>query len=561
VGLSSLQSTSRPGRYEYLRQLDQSGSNRSYLALDRKVAADGPGTARIVCVHLAPPSVARDEQLRSQFAVRAAALLPLRHPNVVRAHEYVADDHCCYWVSEAVQGLPLSRLLGAVRHGQLGLPIRHLIRIACDVLRGLEYAHAMTDVAGRPRSAVHRHVSPRSILVGYDGTVKIDHVLSCGSPELTTGPVAGLAERLPYLAPECCSGEGVDARADLYAVGAMVWEAVANRPRSFGATLQDSIEMRLNGSEPGLEQVCADAPPPLVALTRRALAKDLAERYQSARQLRQELEALMLSDALVSHADGSPRAAGESLVELMCNHFSAEYAEWVEIHRRHLVSISAVQKRVEGPRRASEAAEGMGEPANAPRPPLPSTGKSAMLRWRSLVFWILSSALLGVLAVFGLTSWLEPEAERPPAQVVENSLDGHSRDTSASLVAPPTRMDANGNAARTDQRELSRATSNARDNIAPENAAAPPPAREAERAPGGGPPSPLPRARSWRAREQGSPVAQARIDVARRATRLESDDAETLSALGKGADDPGLDLRTRKLRPPREIDKESPYSP
>jgi serine/threonine protein kinase len=546
-GFIALQSTSRPVRYEYLRELEQRGGTRSYLALDREVATNGPGVAQLVVVNLAPPSVARNERLRSQFAARAAALLPLRHANVVRVYEYVADESCCYWVSEAVQGLPLTRLSATVENGRRALPIREFVRIVCDVLRGLEYAHAATDGAGQPRPAVHRQVSPGTILVSYDGSVKINHVVSCGSPELTTGPVAGLAERLPYLAPECCSGKGVDQRADVYAVGAMIWEAVANRPRSFGATLQESIEMRLQGSEPGLEQVCPDAPSGLVALTKRALAKEPGDRYQTALQLRQELEALMLSDALVSRADGSHQSADQSLVEFMSTHFSADYAQWVEIHRRRVVSIAALPKRVGGPPRVPAGTVGKGTVAKAPEPSFTPTRRAVVFRWQKLRVWLLASVLLGALATFGLTFWLEPESERPSASVVARRLEPPpSHGANAPPVAPPASTGANGSAASTDEREPLEPKIVAQDEIATHQP-------EAGRTSSDERPVRAPRVRTWRAPERGSP--------ARSRTRFESDDADTLSALGKGVDETGLDLRTRKPLPPRDIDKESPYSP
>jgi hypothetical protein len=161
-------------------------------------------------------------------------------------------------------------------------------------------------------------LSPASVLVTYDGRVKVSGDLGCSSREVTAGPLDGLAARLAYLAPECCSGGRGDMRCDVYALGAILWEALAGRPRSHGLTPERAVMPRLRGEEADLESVCPDVLPALAAVTRRALSTDPADRHPSVGALREDLETIARLDVF--------RNETTQLLGFMCNHFCEEYA-------------------------------------------------------------------------------------------------------------------------------------------------------------------------------------------------------------------------------------------
>jgi protein tyrosine kinase len=359
------QSMSLPPRYEYLLEIEQSGGARCHLAIDPGdplgheldddianhrgsaplgVGAEGlgeagpasavrparardtsvaagdraPCTRRLVAVHLAPPWVVEDDERRAQFAARAAAFLPLRHPNLVSTFEAVSERGQCHWVTEFVPGAPMSRMLKKTKRERRALSTLQILAIVCDVTRALEHAHRAVDLAGLPRPVVHRNVCPASVLVTYDGVVKVSGEIACDAPEVAAGKLDGSSARLEYLAPECCSGDRGDTRCDVYALGAMLWEALASRPRTLGLRPQQAVALRLRGGEPDLENVCPDVLPALAAATRRALSTDPADRHQSVGALREELEEIARLKVLQNETKG--------LFGFMCNHFCDEHA-------------------------------------------------------------------------------------------------------------------------------------------------------------------------------------------------------------------------------------------
>jgi eukaryotic-like serine/threonine-protein kinase len=321
---SAFEAAARPPRYEPLFELEQSGCARSHLAIDHgePAAAASPGAPEplagdhLVVVHVVPPTVTRDPAFIPRFTAGATALLGMSHPNLVRTLDFVANEQRCQWTSEFIQGHTLTSLLGKKRGAERALTLRQHLTILCEVLRGLEHAHRLVDAEGAPRPIVHHHLSPSSVLVSYEGEVKVTDAVLCTVPAVTGGRFDGEAERLAYQAPECCKGGTGDPRSDIFAVGALLWEAVCGRPRPVGASLDEARQMCERAAEPEFGGAGTGVSPTLIAITRRALAKDPGERYQSAREFLLALEAQM------------PAAANRdrgSLFAFMCNHFHEEH--------------------------------------------------------------------------------------------------------------------------------------------------------------------------------------------------------------------------------------------
>lgn len=355
-------------RYEHLLELEQGDDARCHLAIDHGDAAraagaealgvealgvealgeagpastarpvqarHGSGSAgegapharRLVTVHRAPREVAEDDERRARFAARAAAFLPLRHPNLIHVFEAVSERRGCHWVSEFVAGEPLSRLLRRTKRGRRALSTRQILSILCDAAHALEYAHGAVDAAGLPRPVVHGSLCPGSVLVTYEGMVKVSSDLCGGLPVGSAGALEALAGRLAYLAPECCAGASGDPRCDVYALGAILWEALAGRPRNVDLTPEQTLALRTSGGEPALEDVCPDVLPALAAVTGRALSTDPGDRHQSVAALREELEAIAQLDVLKNETG--------PLFGFMCNHFYEEYSALQALLEQH----------------------------------------------------------------------------------------------------------------------------------------------------------------------------------------------------------------------------------
>jgi eukaryotic-like serine/threonine-protein kinase len=276
------------GRYELVRLLGEDAVAETYLA-----RLLGPNNRnRWLGFKLAHSQLANDEAFRRAFLYQARIGVALRHPNVVRTYEVAAEPGQCYAVTEFLRGRVLSRLID---DASFRLPLELKLGLLLQILEGLRYIHELGNKEGAPLGLVHRNLSPARVFVGYDGRVRI---LDTGLARVHA--IASVRRDNPvtvmrYSAPEQCLGRKVDGRADLYAVGVMLWEAMAGQPRQFSKTLAESLDARVRNREPNIEQVLPNAPPLLARICQRALAWSSEERYESAAQMYRDLSCYVAS--------------------------------------------------------------------------------------------------------------------------------------------------------------------------------------------------------------------------------------------------------------------------
>ena len=204
---------------------------------------------------------------------------------------------------------------------------------------------------------MHRDVSPSNVLVCYTGEVKLlDFGIAKASGALVATHQGVVKGKVGYAAPEQCLGKPADPRSDLYAVGVMLWEAVAGRRRSSGETQMSILQGRIQDSEPALEKVCPDAHPALVRVTRRALARAPEMRYATAREFRNALEQYLAAQAR--------KISGQDVAALMRKHFEQDRAELQKI----ITMFGALASGQSG----TQPAVGSGQSGTQPRvPPVP----------------------------------------------------------------------------------------------------------------------------------------------------------------------------------------------
>ncbi len=274
----------RLGPYQISSQLGSGGMGVAYRAHDPRLRRD----VAIKVLLVPAPELA----LRFEREARAAGMLS--HPNVVAVFDVGQHDGAPYVVSELLEGETLR-----ARLGRGALPVREALQVAVAVARGLAAAHE--------KGIVHRDLKPENVFLTQDKQVKIlDFGIakltrdegSASSPEgdstlsLATeaGAILGTAD---YMAPEQARGVAVDHRADLFALGVLLYEMVAGKRPFGGASRLDRMMAIVKDAPAELPaEVAALAPPGLQALLTRCLAKEPGERYQSARDLAFQLETL-----------------------------------------------------------------------------------------------------------------------------------------------------------------------------------------------------------------------------------------------------------------------------
>jgi serine/threonine-protein kinase len=249
------------GRYHVVRLIAHGGMGSLYLARD-------PAIDRLIAIKLLREGF-EDDGLRERFAREARATGRLRHPNIVTVFDIGEHDSRPFIAMEYVPGETLAHLI----RRRAALSLVEKLAILEDLCAALHYAHG--------QGIVHRDIKPANVMLeDASGLVKVLDfgIAHAGESGLTNaGEMVGT---LNYMSPEQLTGEGVDHRSDVYAVGVLAYE-LFTYTKAFPGTLQDGALFRIlnHGPDP-LEYIVPDIDPAIAPIVEAAMAKDPAERYQ-----------------------------------------------------------------------------------------------------------------------------------------------------------------------------------------------------------------------------------------------------------------------------------------
>lgn len=286
------------------------------------------GAEKVIALKVVRKDLAENEEFASLFIDEARLAMGLSHVNIVQAFDAGKIDDQLFLAMEYVAGFHFGDLLHAcVQRLRQPLPHRHLIYIAVEALKGLDYAHRRVDSNERSLGVVHRDVSPGNILISLEGEVKVADFGIAKSALRTRQTMGGRVKgKLPYIAPEQLRESGVDRRTDIYSLGAVMYEALTDRWLVDANDTETAIRDILEGRFPRPREINGEINEALEAIVLRALSLDPADRYATAPAMRQELERHAFSRGyLLSSADLA------DFLEAVC----AGSAEWdaVEIPR------------------------------------------------------------------------------------------------------------------------------------------------------------------------------------------------------------------------------------
>ena len=266
------------GRYELDGVVGRGGMAEVYRARDIRLD-------RIVAVKTLREDLARDQTFQARFRREAQSAASLNHPSIVAVYDTGEDNtggsHIPYIVMEYVDGRTLRDLL---REDRRLLPERAL-EITDGVLRALDYSHR--------NGIVHRDIKPGNVMLTRGGQVKvmdfgIARAVSDAQATMTqTAQVIGTAQ---YLSPEQARGERVDARSDLYSTGCLLYELLTGRPPFLGDSPVAIAYQHVRENPVPPSRVDPEVPQWADAIVLRAMAKDPRDRYQSAAEMRQDIQ-------------------------------------------------------------------------------------------------------------------------------------------------------------------------------------------------------------------------------------------------------------------------------
>ncbi|HET7452685.1 MAG TPA: protein kinase, partial [Thermoanaerobaculia bacterium] len=292
------------GPYEVLSPIGAGGMGEVYRARDSRLD-------REIAVKVLPAEFAKDEDRMRRFEAEARAASRLNHPNIVTIHDVGRDAGSPWIAMELVQGESLREIVGRGR-----VPPREAVAIAAQIADGLARAHA----AG----IVHRDLKPENVMVAAGGLVKIldfglaraepDRVSSAPSSTPTrTAPTGGaVLGTVGYMSPEQARGAPTDARTDLFAFGAVLYEMLAGRPAFPGGTVA-ALSGILSAEPADLSGIPSDVHAALAQIVRRCLEKDPERRLSSAHDLGLQLRDLDAPATQVSRPRSSARTRRKAI--------------------------------------------------------------------------------------------------------------------------------------------------------------------------------------------------------------------------------------------------------
>lgn len=310
----------RAGKYRLIAEIARGGMGVVYLAV-----STGPGGfSKLLVVKELRAELANDPAFREMFLEEARLAARLSHPNVVQTYEVAEENERHFLVMDYLDGVAYA----SVARGKDSLPLAKHVRILAETLRGLEHAHSLLHVDGTRAGIVHRDMTPQNVFVTYDGQIKVVDFGIAKSMDSQVETQAGVLKGKPgYMAPEQVIGRA-EARSDVFSVGVMLWEAIAQKRMWAGRGDIEIIGSLMKGELPVLVAVASDADDALVRICERAVTIDVEARWPSAGAF---------ADALDDWLDGR---RGTSVREVGAA-FSALFAKRREETRTHIEAALA----------------------------------------------------------------------------------------------------------------------------------------------------------------------------------------------------------------------------
>ena len=294
-------------RYELLEKVGEGGMAVVYSALDRRLN-------RNVAVKIMRDEMAADEEFKRRFCAESQAVAMMSHPNIVAVYDVSHSDQMEYIVMELIDGITLKQYMD--RRGILSW--KEAVHFSKQIARALGHAHE--------RGIIHRDIKPQNIMLLRDGTIKVaDFGIASLENEFQEADGQAIGS-IHYIAPEQARGDLPDARSDIYSLGVVMYEMVTGEVPYTGDTLGEIAVKHMNATPKPIRELNQDLPEVLEEIIARAMAPNLADRYQTAAELADDLEQLS-------------RDAANGLVE----DASAEEVKAPDV--KHVRSVSELSKK------------------------------------------------------------------------------------------------------------------------------------------------------------------------------------------------------------------------
>ncbi len=289
-------------RYHLLRKIATGGMAEVFLAEQTGAG----GFKKRVAIKRILPAYAEDPKFVEMFLDEARLAAMFHHPNLIQIYELGEVDGLLCMIMEYVRGVSLSELnKRAHALGEAPLAWGVAARIVAQACEGLQYAHDFSDPdSGEPLELVHRDVSPQNILISKEGIVKVmDFGIAKAAGQIHHTSTGALKGKLAYMPPEQLNGKPLDRRADVWALGVVLYELLAGRRPFVGESEASVFRAILMEPVEPLETLAPGIPAPLQAIVNGALTRELDQRTPTAGAMARQLEDWLQGGPRTGQAD------------------------------------------------------------------------------------------------------------------------------------------------------------------------------------------------------------------------------------------------------------------
>ncbi|WP_438043654.1 protein kinase domain-containing protein [Sorangium sp. So ce128] len=249
------------------------------------------GSVQIVAVKLLSDAMRGDDDARAMFLDEACTASRILHPNVVHILAYGEVRDRPYLAMEWIDGAPIAKIFSNQKAKRALLPLGWVLHVMIDACAGLHAAHEVRDDTGELLNLIHRDVTPENVMVTFDGMVKVvDFGVAKTRARAQTSRVGAIKGKTGYFSPEQVMGGALDRRSDLFSMGVLLYLLVTGHTPFRGKGPLEAMQQIANRNPQPPREIMPEVHPELDRIIMRALAKNPNERYQTAAELRRDLE-------------------------------------------------------------------------------------------------------------------------------------------------------------------------------------------------------------------------------------------------------------------------------
>lgn len=302
----------RVGPYRLLCELGRGSMAVVYLG-----RTEGPGGFERLCaLKMIHPHLSEAQEFVDLFLNEARIAAMIHHPNVIAVDDIGLHDGRYYLRMNYVSGETLFQALNRTWNEGTPFPLPIAAQIIAEVTEGLHAAHELKDPTGAPLGVIHRDLGPHNILIGYDGVVRVmDFGIAKALDQVTATQPGTWRGTAAFMSPEQVRGEPIDRRADVFSLGVVLWETTVGARLFKHTTMAGTMTRILSLDVPRPSSLRADYAPELERIVLKALERDPARRYSTARELGEDLSRYLVEIGVAQGAASLERFMAETFRE------------------------------------------------------------------------------------------------------------------------------------------------------------------------------------------------------------------------------------------------------